>query len=114
MAATHDDAILIVQLMRWGTELGIEDAMSTIFSPEFDPVHASMADPAVRNVLGFGETVGALVKHNLLDVALVRDIFWIDGIWEKVGPHALAAREQECEPSLYENFEALVTQRSAA
>jgi hypothetical protein len=113
MTATHEDAMLLMQLMRWGTELGLDDAMNTIFSEEFDPAQASMADPSVRIVLGFGETVGALVKHHLLDLALARDILWFDGMWEKVGAHALAARAHENEPMLYENFEALVTPRAA-
>jgi hypothetical protein len=53
--------------------------------------------------------VGALVKHNVLDRDLIRDVYWFDGLWTRVSPHAVAAREQENEPSLYENFEALVT-----
>jgi hypothetical protein len=32
MVATYDDAGLLVQLMRWGTEMKLEDAFSVIFS----------------------------------------------------------------------------------
>jgi hypothetical protein len=45
----------------------------------------------------------------VLDRDLIRDIYWFDGIWERVKFHALAAREEENEPSLYENFELLVS-----
>jgi hypothetical protein len=108
MVATREDAALMVQLMRWGSEMGLDDSLRVIFGPGFDPATASMEDPAVAKVLTFGETVGAFVKHGLLDKDLLVDIFWIDGIWSKVGQHALKAREHEGEPRLYENFEALV------
>jgi hypothetical protein len=108
MVASREDAALMVQLMRWGTEMGLDESLRVIFGPGWDPETASMEDPAVERVLSFGETAGALVKHGLLARELLVDIFWIDGMWSKVGPHALKAREHEGEPSLYENFEALV------
>jgi hypothetical protein len=113
MVATNEDAVLIVQLMRWGTEMGLEESLSAIFADGFDPKTAPMDDPSVRTVLTFGETVGALVKHQVLDKGLLRDIFWIDGIWTRVASHAYAAREMEGEASLYENFEALVGELGA-
>jgi len=93
--ATREDAYLLVQLLRWGSESGVDQAMRTIFS-------------TVARVLAFGEAVGTLVKHDLLDAELVWDFLWVEGIWTKVSRHALAAREAEHEPRLYENFEALV------
>jgi hypothetical protein len=107
MTATNQDAVLMVQLMRWGSEMGLNESLSAIFAEGFDPATAAMDDASVRTVLTFGETVGALVKHHVLDKGLLSDIFWIDGIWSRVRAHAYAAREMEGEPSLYENFEAL-------
>jgi hypothetical protein len=111
MVATYEDANLLVQLIRLDAEMGVEDAMAAIFSPSFDTETASMEDSNVRKILFFGEAVGALVKHNVLNRDLVRDVYWFDGLWPRVGPHALAAREHENEPSLYENFELLVTKK---
>jgi hypothetical protein len=113
MAATYEDAGLLVQLLRLDAEMGLDDAMSAVFSPTFDPETASMEDPSVRKILFFGEAVGALVKHNVLDLGLIRDVYWFDGLWGKVGSHALAARAEENEPSLYENFEALVSKKDS-
>jgi hypothetical protein len=110
MAATHEDAQLLVQLLRLDADMGLDDAMSAIFDPSFDP-DATMDDPHVRKILFFGEAVGAMVKHHVLDLALIRDVYWFDGLWAKVAPHALAAREMENEPSLYENFELLVSKK---
>jgi hypothetical protein len=109
MTATYDDAALVVQLLRWDTESGVEEALSVIFNELFDGEKAAPDDPNIRKVLMFGEAVGALVKHNVLDRDLIRDVYWFDGIWSRVKFHALAARAQENEPSLYENFELLVS-----
>jgi hypothetical protein len=108
MVATYDDAGLLVQLMRWGTEMKLDVGYNEIFSEGFDP-DAPDTGPAVRDVLFFGETVGALVKHGVLDRELLLDVFWADGIWAKVGPSALRAREMAGEPRLYENFESLAS-----
>jgi hypothetical protein len=106
MVATYDDAGLLVQLMRWGTEMKLDEGFNAIFAEGFDP-DAANSDPAVGRVLFFGETVGALVKHGVLNRELLLDVFWVDGIWAKVGPSALRAREGAGEPRLYENFESL-------
>ena len=108
MVATYEDAALVVQLLRYDVESGVEDALAVIFSELFDGEKAAADDPNVRKVLMFGEAIGALVKHNVLDRDLIRDIYWFDGIWSRVKFHALAARAEENEPSLYENFELLV------
>ena len=110
MVATYEDANLIVQLMRWGTELKLEEALGVIFAESFDREDGSVDIPEVRRVLLFGETIGALVKHNVLDRELLRDLLWVDGIWRQVGAHALFARERVGEPALYENLEALAKQ----
>ena len=63
--------------------------------------------PAVQTVLGFTETLVTRVKHDLLNRDLVYDWLWIRGMWDRVGPAALRAREKAGVPQLYENFEAL-------
>ena len=107
MAATYDDARLVVDLMRWGTELGLQDALGSIFADDFDPETAAHDDPAVNKVLLYGETLGTLVKHDVLDRDLITDLWWIDGIWKQVEPAVVRTRERDEEASLYENFEAL-------
>ena len=107
MPANYDDAAVVVQLSRWATELGLEDAINTLFRPGFDPDSASADDPAVTKVLQWGETVSTLVKHNILDKALALDLWWVSGVWGRVGPAARRRRDELSEPKLYENFEAL-------
>jgi hypothetical protein len=106
MAGTAEDAKLLVQLAQWAAALGVEDASGVIFAEDFDPDAADANDEAVRKVLYFYETVGTLVKNDLLNRDLVLDWTWVAGIWDRVGPAALKARERY-DPRLYENFEAL-------
>jgi hypothetical protein len=106
--ATRDDAMLMMQFLRWGTELGLEDALKTIFSDDFDPQGEPAASPEVGKILTFGEALGTMVKQGLLNRELVVDLLWVEGIWARVEPHAHKARESDREPRLYENFEALV------
>ena len=73
MVATYDDANLVVQLVRWGTEMGLDDAVHTLFADGFDPAQASIDEPAVRKMLSFGEVIGTLVKQGVLDRGLVAD-----------------------------------------
>jgi len=108
---THDDAVLMVQLAQWGTTLGVEDAMSQVFAPDFDPQTADATeDSGVRKILNYGESIGTLTKHGLLSEQLVHDWLWISGMWERVGPAAKKVRAQAGEPRLYENFEALAAE----
>jgi hypothetical protein len=105
--ATYEDANLIVQLLRWGTDLQLPEAVSAVMADSYDADSATPDDPAVRSLLLFGETIGTLVKQGVLDRGLVFDLWWVEGIWNKVGPPALRLRERVGEPRLYENFEAL-------
>ena len=107
--ADHNDAALIVALSRWGTELGLEDSFAAVFDEDFEPEAAEATDMAVRRVLQFGETVGALCRHGVLDRALVGDWLWVAGMWERVAPAARGARERFGEPRLFECFEALAS-----
>ena len=109
MVATYDDANLIVQLARWGTEMGLEDATQVLFSEGFDPRSASTDESSVRKVLSFGEVVGTLVKQGVLNRGLVHDLWWVAGLWARVQPAAEQERQRLGEERLYENFEALAS-----
>ena len=112
MAATYEDAQLVVQLVRWGSEMHLEDAVAELFGDDFNPDSASVELHSVRRVLMFGETVGTLVKQGVLDRDLVLDLWWVQGIWARVGPAALRQRAKLGEPRLYENIEALALSAS--
>lgn len=79
MPATYEDAALILQIVRWGTEMGIDDAGQAVFASDFDVRAASVDDSPVGKLLSFYETVGTLVKHDILDKDLVLDLWWVKG-----------------------------------
>jgi hypothetical protein len=107
MAATREDATLLVELAKLGTMMDYGEAARAVFADDFDPDSADVADPPVQTMLVFFETVGTLVKNGLLDRDLTYDWLWAAGAWAKVGPAAERAREKTGVPQLYENFEAL-------
>ena len=107
MPATYDDANLVMQIIRWGTEMGLADAVLAVLADDFDPETASTSDPSVQKVLSFGEVVGTLVNQGVLDRGLVQDMWWMEGLWSRVGPAARRQREHFGEPRLSENFEKL-------
>jgi hypothetical protein len=54
-------------------------------------------DPHVQAVLFCNETVGTLVKNDLLDRELVYGWLWVSGSWERVGPPRVdRARRRGC------------------
>jgi hypothetical protein len=107
---TQVDAQLMIQIAQWGTSMGLEEALTEIFSPDFDAnAEDAVSSPLVRRVLTFGESIGTLTKNDLLNEELVKDWIWVEGLWARVGPAALRQREAMGEPRLYENFEALAS-----
>src|SRR5579864_2802304 len=107
MPGSHEDAVLMVELAKWGAMSGLSEASAAVFADDFDPELVEANDPPLRTLLMFNETVGTLVKNGLLDRDLVYDWLWVAGVWERVGPAAKRAREKAGVPQLYENFEAL-------
>jgi hypothetical protein len=108
--SSHEEAMLLVNLLQWGASSGLNDALGEVFGDDFDPETATVQDRPVRSIVVFGEIVGTFVKSGALSRELVDDAFWVDGMWARVGPAAIKARTEAGEPRLYENFEAL-TQR---
>jgi hypothetical protein len=107
MAATRDDAMLLVELSKLGAMMKLDQASRTVFADDFDPDGAEVTDPSVQALLFFYETIGTLVKNGLFDRDLVYDWLWAAGVWAKIGPAAARARAKAGVPELFENFEAL-------
>lgn len=95
---------------------GIDVAANWLLSDEFIPNYAEFVDKhppgsegfsKVSKICMFGETVGTLYKHGLLNEELLFDWLAVSLMWERVEGFALGQREQVCLPGLYENFEAM-------
>jgi hypothetical protein len=114
MAGTREDALLMVELAKWGAMIGLAEATTKVYADDFDRDAADSRDEAVQTLLIFNETIGTLVKNDLLDRTLVYDWLWVRGAWDRVGPAAKRSREETGVPQMYENFEALAEGQSAA
>jgi hypothetical protein len=107
MAGTQEDARLMVELAQWGSTIGLDAASRRIFSDDFDPDSVEALDEDIRSALVWYETIGTLVKNDLLNRDLVYDWLWVSGAWDRVGPAAKRAREKAGVAALWANFEAL-------
>jgi hypothetical protein len=114
MSEQQEEARLMIELSRWGTDMGLEEALAALFTPTTEQKSTDDGDPNVRKVLWFFEFVGALVKRKAISLAFVRDVWWIDGMWPLVEAHVLEARKESGEPSLYEHFEAMAVRADAS
>jgi hypothetical protein len=99
----------MLQIAQWGTSLGVIDAMNQVLSEDFDPYDAEATDPPIQKILTYAETIGTLVKRDLISKELVDDWLWIDGLWARVGPAAVKQRDKMEEERLYANFEAMTS-----
>jgi hypothetical protein len=112
MPATRDDAILMIELAKWGSMVGIDEAAREVFADDFDAEAAEVTNPSVRKLLMYGETIGTLVKNGLINRELIYDWLWVEGTWAKVAPAAQRARAKAGVSQLYENYEALAAGQS--
>lgn len=111
--ADRQDGAMLVQLAQWGSTMGLEEAMQAVWADDFDPQTASSDDLLVSRLLNWGETIGTLTKNGLIDTDLVLDWLWVSGVWARVGPAAIKARDKHGVPALYENFEALAAKQGS-
>lgn len=107
MPASYEDANLVMQIVRWGSEMGLPDAVKAVLADDFDAEGADPEDDSVQKVLQFGEVIGTFVNQGVLDRGLVMDMWWMEGLWARVAPTAKRQRERFSEPRLFENFEKL-------
>jgi hypothetical protein len=110
--ATREDAMMMIELAKWGAMIDLGKASEVIYADGFNPDNFEARDEAIQTTLVYYETIGTLVKNDLLDRGLVYDWLWVKGAWDRVGPIATRAREAMGVENLYENFEALAAGQS--
>ena len=119
---THEDALVVIQLARWSTELGITQSLGFLRGGHFDDWQGfkSRHGPGTEGyehlvrIAQYYETVGTLWKHGLINETLLFDWLDISATWELVKPLALGDRADRGVPGLWENFEGLADAQQAA
>ena len=111
---TITDAQLILQLQMAASLSGGDQGWTLLQAFETPPTmsQAKRRHPAgspesaqIQAFLAGCETMATFVKNGLLNEALVNDVFWIQGAWQKSEKLCKAMRKEAGEPRLMENFE---------
>ena len=92
MAATKEDAQLVVQLAQLGGQMSDPKARGFIWGDRFVSDAKGFFEKYppgtdewnyVGGVAAWYETIGTLWKHGLLDEELLFDWLWVAGMWER-------------------------------
>lgn len=113
---SHQDAMLMLQFAQWGSASGLPDALSWMWSDEFETEYTKFKEKyppgsegyaMAGRICGWYEMLGTLRKHGLFNEELLYDWVFVKGPWERIKGFALGLREEMANPRVYENFEAL-------
>ena len=114
MAATYDDAQVMLRCSALFQEANLGPVSAWVFSDDFPTDYADFISTHpmgserygdLMRYAGFFETVATLWKHELFDEDLLLD--WLLVPWSRVARVLTGIREDRGVPRLYENFEAL-------
>jgi hypothetical protein len=114
--ARQEDAQLVVQLCQFLMQSGANRGTGVVCREDFPQDYHEFEEQfplgtdersQVHALCGFHETVATLWKHGLISEELLFDWLAADLVWENVRGILLGMREDEEEPRLWENFEAL-------
>ena len=115
-APTYDDANVMLQLARWGSEAGLQDASSFLWSDDFEEdfetfekkyLLGTQEDKYAMLICAWYESLGALWVNGLMHEKLIRDWVAVDMVWDRIKNFALGIRDKSGNPRIYEHFEAL-------
>lgn len=112
----YEEANLMIQLLRWGSEIGTNEASNFLWSDAYEEDFESFKEKYpwgtqeqkhVTNLCGWYESLAALWVNGLISEKLVSDWLAVGMVWDRIKNHALGFREQSGNPQIYEHFEAL-------
>ena len=111
---TIADAQLLIQMQQTDAVSGANDGWRLLQAFEGAPTMSQAKKRHPQGSLEWGqigaflascETMATFVKNGLLNEALVNDVYWITGAWQKAEKLCKAMRKEAGEPRLMENFE---------
>ena len=115
-APTHEDAMIMLQLARWGAEANMNKANRFLWSDDYIEDYqefikkypqGSKENGYVGQICGWHESVAALWVNGLFSEKLISDWLLFSGTWERVKGFALGLREEIGDDRVLEHFEAL-------
>lgn len=109
------DAQLILQIMQVNAATGADQGWHLLHHAfETPPTRSQLLrkfpleSTEYRQIQAFlagCETMSTFVRQGILNEALVHDVFWIAGAWQKSEKLCKAMRKEAGEPRIMENFE---------
>jgi hypothetical protein len=120
---TKDDAHLVIELARLGSQMVHPKARGWIWSDEFvadgDEFFEKYPPGTdeflyVSGMAGWHETVATLWKRGLVSEELLFDWLWVAGVWDKLKDILITMREGAGTPQLWANFEAMAEAQVSA
>jgi hypothetical protein len=115
-APTYDDANVMIQLARWGSQARLQDASNFLWSDDFEKDFEAFTEKFpwgtqeqkyATLICGWYESLAALWVNGLLNEKLIGDWLADDMVWDQIKNYALGIREKSGNPRIYEHFEAL-------
>ena len=119
--ASHNDAIIVIQLSQWGATADLQEANEFLWSKNFTSDYdeflekypwGSTEHGYASSICSWYETLGALHKHGLINQQLIFDWLAVDSVWNRIRGFALGIRKEHRDPRLYSNFESLAELQS--
>ena len=115
-APAHEDAMVMLQLARWGAESISKKAGRFLWGDDYIDDYqefikkypqGSKEYGYVSQICSWNETLAALWVNGLLNEKLISDWLMVNRTWERVKGFALGLREEVGDPRVLEHFEAL-------
>jgi len=112
------DAQVILQLMQVDAATGADVGWHLLMEFETPPTRSQLLRKHPRESEGHRqiqaflrscETLATFVRQGILNEALVHDLFWVAGAWQRSEKLCKALRKEAGEPRLMENFEWLAS-----
>lgn len=110
------DAQVLIALYEAQAAHNIAETMGYVFSNDFptdfkvfrqtyERGSNSTQEQGVTRMIGYFETIGTLLRNNLINEDLVYDWLAVDMVWNRVKGYVLGHRRESGNARMYENFE---------
>lgn len=112
--ARHQDAIVLLELMKLSTQRGMPEPLTWLSGIEFQADYASFRRKCppgspeyerAMSIVQHYDALGVLWKHRLVDEELAFDIAPVDAIWERIEGFIRGVRDELRAPTFGAHFE---------
>ena len=112
--AKHQDAIVLIELMKLSTQRGMPEPLTWLSGIEFETDYAdfrrkcppgSAEYDRAMSIVQHYDALGVLWKHRLVDEDLAFDMAPVDAVWERIEHFIRGVRDELKAPTFGAHFE---------